>query len=230
MSRVLERAVSVELRKISVKSSVFMVLANDRLRASLVRLRSFLGGRDWLYLLALLVPLVVYNLVLKAIRIHSEEGHAGLLEVLGLIRSDLLFNLGYALLWIGLFALVRRGLLRWLVLALFHASAVVVVAITTCAHFYFEETGSTLDLNIIVYSLTTLGEINDVIASVASPAVWALAVAVLCYAVLGPWFITWFVYRWRNRRATARAPARASRLRATAVCLAGVALAFFSVL
>jgi len=206
-----------------------MAVVDGKLRARMWRIRSFLSGRDWIHLLALLVPLVVYNLTLKAIRIHGEEEHASLWDVLGLIRSDLLFNLGYALLWIGLFALVRRGLLRWLVLALFHASAVVVVAITTCAHFYFEETGSTLDLNIIVYSITTLGEINDVIASVASPAVWALAAAVLCYAVLGPWLITWFVYRWRNRRATARAPARASRLRATAVCLAGVALAFFSV-
>ena len=96
-----------------------------------------------------------------------------------LIRSDLLFNLGYALLWIGLFALARRRLLRWAVVVLFHGVTVVIVLITTCAHFYFEETGSTLDLNIIVYTLTTLGEIKDVIGSVASPAIWALAAAAL---------------------------------------------------
>src|SRR5215218_6387424 len=173
------RVVCVEARKILVKSSAFMAPVKDRLRALLVRIRPFLGGRDWIYLLALLVPLIVYDLVLKGIRIHSEEEHAGLARVFELIRSDLLFNLGYALLWIGLFALVRRGLIRWLAVVLFHASAVLVVAITTCAHFYFEETGSTLDLNVIIYSLTTLGEIGDVIDSVASPAVWALAVAVL---------------------------------------------------
>jgi len=209
-----------------------MALARDSLRVSLGYVRHLLSGRDWIYLLALLVPLIVYDLVLKGIRIHSEEEHAGLARVFELIRSDLLFNLGYALLWIGLFALARRGLLRWLVLVLFHASAVLVVAITTCAHFYFEETGSTLDLNVIVYSLTTLGEIDDVIDSVASPAVWALAVAVMCYVVLGPWLVTWLVCRWRrwrNRRAPTRAPTRASRLGAAVVCLAGVALAFFSV-
>jgi lipoteichoic acid synthase len=203
-----------------------MALANDGLRALLIRGRSLLGGRDWIYVLALLVPLVVYNLALKTIRIHVEEEHASLVDVLGLIRSDLLFNLGYALLWIGLFALVRRGLLRWLVVVFFHASAVLVVATTTCAHFYFEETGSTLDLNVIVYSLTTLGEINDVIASVTSPAVWALAVAALCYVVLGPWLVTWLICRWRRHWS---APTRASRLGAAVVCLAGVALAFFSV-
>src|SRR5215217_1473672 len=220
------RVVCVEARKILVKSSAFMAPVKDRLRALLVRIRPFLGGRDWIYLLALLVPLIVYDLVLKGIRIHSEEEHAGLARVFELIRSDLLFNLGYALLWIGLFALARRGLLRWLVLVLFHASAVLVVAITTCAHFYFEETGSTLDLNVIVYSLTTLGEINDVIASVTSPAVWALAVAALCYVALAPWLMTWLICRWTRSR---NAPTRASRLGATVVCLAGVALAFFSV-
>ena len=75
-----------------------MALARDNLRASLAYVRSLLRGRDWIYLLALLVPLVVYDLTLKAIRIRSEEEHAGLGTVLELIRSDLLFNLGYALL------------------------------------------------------------------------------------------------------------------------------------
>src|SRR5215216_617792 len=218
--------------KIFVKFLASMALARDSLRVSLAYVRSLLSGRDWIYLLALLVPLVVYDLVLKAIRIHSQEEHVGFGTVIELIRSDVLFNLGYALLWIGLFALARRGLARWLVVGLFHGVTVVVVLITTCAHFYFEETGSTLDLNIIVYSLTTLGEVSDVIASVASPAIWALAAAVLCYVVLGPWLVTWLVCRWRrwrNRRAPTRAPTRASRLGAAVVCLAGVALAFFSV-
>src|SRR5215212_7958393 len=228
----MDRAASVELRKIFVNSSVSMILTKDKLRAPLARIRSISGGRDWHYLLALLVPLVIYNLVLKAIRIHTQEEHAGLLEVLGLIRSDLLFNLGYTLLWIGLFALAKRGLLRWMVVILFHAMAVLVVAITTCAHFYFEETGSTLDLNIIVYSLTTFGEIKDVVASVGSATIWVLAGAVLCYVVLGPWLVTWLVCRWRrwrNRRELIGRPTSVSRVGATLVCLAGVVMALFSV-
>jgi len=195
-------------------------------------MRSVLGGRNWLYLLALLVPLVVYNLVLKAIRIHSEEEHAGVLEVLGLIRSDLLFNLGYALLWVGLFALAKRGAMRWVIVVLFHATAVLVVAVSTCAHFYFEETGSTLDLNIIVYSLTTFGEIKDVVGSVASPAILGLAVAALCYVVLGPRFVTWLYCRWRrwrNRRELVWRHTNVSQPGAIVVCLAGVVIALFSV-
>jgi lipoteichoic acid synthase len=202
-----------------------MALAKDRLRVSLAYVHSLLSGRDWIYLLALLVPLVVYDLVLKGIRIHSEEEHTGLVTVLELIRSDMLFNLGYALLWIGLFALSRRGLLRWLIVVLFHTTAVLVVAITTGAHFYFEETGSTLDLNIIIYSLTTLGEINDVIASVASPAIWALAAAVLCYVVLGPWLVC----RWRNRRELTGRTAGVSPIGAAVVCAVGIVLGLFAV-
>jgi lipoteichoic acid synthase len=209
-----------------------MVLINDSLRALLVRVRSLLGGRDWVYLLTLLVPLVVYDLTLKAIRVHTQEEHASLLGSLGLIRSDLLFNLGYALFWIGLFALARRGLARWLVVVLFHGVTVVVIAITTCAHFYFEETGSTLDLNIIVYSLTTLGEVNDVIASVTSPAIWALAAAALCYVVLGPWLVTWLVRRWRrwrNRRELTGRIVSVSPIGAAVVCAVGVVLGLFAV-
>jgi lipoteichoic acid synthase len=209
-----------------------MVLTKDMLRASLARIRSISGGRDWTYLLALLVPLAVYNLVLKAIRIHTREEHAGILEVLGLIRSDVFFNLGYALLWIGLFALAKRGLLRWMVVILFHATAVLVVAITTCAHLYFEETGSTLDLNIIVYSLTTFGEIKDVVASVGSAATWVLVGVALCYMVLGPSLVTWLVgrwRRWRNRRELSGRPTTVSWKGATAVGLAGVVIALFSV-
>jgi lipoteichoic acid synthase len=209
-----------------------MAVVKDSLRVSVAYVRSLLSGRDWIYLLALLVPLVVYDLVLKAIRIHSQEEHAGFGTVIELIRSDVLFNLGYALLWIGLFALARRGLARWLVVGLFHGVTVVVVLITTCAHFYFEETGSTLDLNIIVYSLTTLGEVNDVIASVASPAIWALAAAALCYVVLGPWLVTWLVCRWRrwrNRRELTGRTVGVSPIGAAVVCAVGVVLGLFAV-
>jgi hypothetical protein len=129
---------------------------------------------------------MVYNLTLKAIRIHSQQEVMEGLSAVGLMRSDLLFNVGYALLWVGLFALARRGYLRKLVVVFFHASAVLVAATTTSAHQYFQETGSTLDFNTIVYSLRKWGEIEDVVASVASPAISALVVGVLYYAVIGP--------------------------------------------
>ena len=79
-----------------------MVSGKDRLLALWVRLRSILSGRDWIYLFSLLGPLMVYNLTLKALRIHSQQEVPERLSAVGLMRSDLLFNVGYALLWIGL--------------------------------------------------------------------------------------------------------------------------------
>ncbi|MDQ3639649.1 MAG: hypothetical protein M3426_17000 [Actinomycetota bacterium] len=89
-----------------------------------------MSRRDWTYLLALLVPLVVYNLALKAASV-ALQGEGGFPRSLSLMRSDLLFNAGYVLFWIGLFAAARRGIPRWLVVVLFHAASLLVVAVMT---------------------------------------------------------------------------------------------------
>jgi lipoteichoic acid synthase len=170
------------------------VASGDHKRlALLARFRSILSGRDWVYLSSLLVPLVVYNLVLKGIRIDSQEELPGGLAAFALIRSDLLFNLGYVFLWVGLFALTRDSRLRWPVVVLFHTVTILVVATTTSAHQYFQETGSTLSLNVITYSLRTLGEIADVIGSVTSLAIWAWVLVILGYIVFGPWIVATLV-------------------------------------
>ena len=170
-----------------------MASGDHKRLALLARFRSILSGRDWVYLSSLLVPLVVYNLVLKGIRIDSQEELPGGLAAFALIRSDLLFNLGYVFLWVGLFALTRDSRLRWPVVVLFHTVTILVVATTTSAHQYFQETGSTLSLNVITYSLRTLGEIADVIGSVTSLAIWAWVLVILGYIVLGPWIVATLV-------------------------------------
>ena len=103
-----------------------MATGDHKRLAALTRFRSVLSGRDWVYLSSLLVPLVIYNLVLKGIRVRSQDEVGGVFGVLDMIRSDLLFNLGYVFLWVGLFALTRRGRLRWLVVVLFHTTTILV--------------------------------------------------------------------------------------------------------
>lgn len=160
-----------------------------------------LPRRDWIYLLSLLIPLVDYNLFLKLTLISAQPGTPGILRTLGLMRSDLLFNLGYAALCIGLFAVARRGPFRWAVVILFHASAVLVALITTSAHQYFEKTGSTLDYGMIAYAFNSPGEVKGIIASAASPVLWIFVALVLLYAIFGPWLITRIVSRWRDQPA-----------------------------
>jgi lipoteichoic acid synthase len=189
--------------------------------------RSILSGRDWVYLGSLLLPLVVYNLVLKGIRISSQEDVPGGLAAFGLIRSDLLFNLGYVFLWIGLFALTRGSRLRLPVLVLFHVATILVAGATTAAHKYFQETGSTLSLNIITYSLESFGEIKDVIGSVASPWIWLSLLAILEYIILGPSLISRLVFG-RPDRSRRSGSVATSRWLALGACVVSVGLVFLS--
>ena len=171
--------------------------------------------------------MVLYNLVLKAIRIHSQEGPPDGLAAFALIRSDVLFNLGYVFLWVGLFALTRHNRLRLPVVILLHTVTILVVATTTSAHQYFQETGSTLSLSVITYSLSKLGEIEDVIGSVTSLAIWAWVLVILFYLVFGPWTIAALVCRRRGRPESFGSP-NTSRLFALGACLASVGLVFLS--
>src|SRR5829696_9786416 len=158
----------------------------------------FLNRRDWVYLLSLLIPLVVYNLALKASSVASVPG---LTPTFDLVRSDVFFNLGYVMFWIGLFTAARsssRGPLRRVVIVLFHATTVLVVIVTTFAHQYFKETGTTLDYGIVALWLPQFKEVIPVLTGGATPWAWALLLAALLYATLGPWLLTRAVERWRG--------------------------------
>ena len=156
----------------------------------MVRVRSLLTRGDWVYLASLLVPLVVYNVVLKVIRIVTRPGAPGPLGFLDQVRSDLLFNLGYVALWVGIFAVVRGRWARLISLVLLHVSVVLVVVLTTSAHFFYEKTGSTLDWGFVVVSVSSLGELRGAIGSETTALHWILVSVGLLYTILGPTLIT----------------------------------------
>ena len=154
--------------------------------ATPLRPRYLLGREDWTRVLALLVPLIVYVLALKAARVAALPDEHGILGALELMRSDLLFNSGYALLWVGLFAVARRGPARALVTLVFHAATVLVALVATGAHQFYEVTGSTLNFDAVLYLVLSPREVGAVAASEAGPALAALVAAALLYAVFGP--------------------------------------------
>ncbi len=156
----------------------------------MTRARNLLTRGNWVYLASLLVPLFVYNVALKVVRIVTRPGAPGPLGFLDQVRSDLLFNLGFAALWVGIFALVRGRWARRVSLVLFHASVVLVVVLTTSAHFFYEKTGSTLDWSFVIVSVSSLGEIKGVIGSETTALHWILVCVGLLYTVLGPTLIT----------------------------------------
>jgi lipoteichoic acid synthase len=191
------------------------------------RFKGILGREDWIYVLSLLVPLFLYNVALKVVRVATQLDVPGPLGFLDQIRSDVLFNLGYAALWVGLFAVFRSGLPRLAVLALFHVAAMVVVALTTSAHFFYKTTGSNLSLDFVVVSLSSFGEVKGAIESETTTLHWLLLSAILFYVVAGPAVVTFLASKdWHVPVRTAGRPWAAP----LAVCVAAVAFAAMSLL
>jgi lipoteichoic acid synthase len=162
------------------------------------RTRKLLTREEWIYVLSMLVPLVLYNVVLKVVRVATQFQAPGPLGFVDQVRSDLLFNLGYAALWIGLFAVVRSGVPRRILLVLFHLSAIVVVAITTSVHVFFDKTGSMLGFSFMLHSLSSMGDIWKVITSETTLMHWIVVPVALIYGTVGPAIITRiFTHGWR---------------------------------
>jgi len=151
---------------------------------------SLLDRRDWVYLLSLLIPLVAYDLALKVVGLASEQPGSGVWDVVGQLRSEILFDAGYVLVWIGLFAVARRGIPRMVVLVLLHASAILVVVISTVAYQYFRDTGTVLDYSVVAYYLAKPGEAKGAVSSDAPVGAWLVLSAALLYALPGPLLLT----------------------------------------
>ncbi len=153
---------------------------------------------------------MVYSLLMKALVLSSRNVDIAGGSSVSITRllayamwSDIFFVLGYALLWIGLFAVARKGALRWGVLVLFHVTAILVVALKTIAYQYIQGTGTTLDYTIIALWLPRADEIGPMLAQGISPSAWVVLLVALFYAALGPWLITRFIVRWRGWPSTA---------------------------
>jgi lipoteichoic acid synthase len=188
-----------------------------------VRLKRLLIREDWIYILSLLVPVCVYNVALKVWRVATQFEVPGPLGFLDQVRSDLLFNLGYAVLWIGIFAVVRGRAPRLLALGLFHVFSILVVVLTTCAHVYFLKTGSTLGLSFVLNSLSSFGEIWGAITSETKLMHWIVIPIAVLYGSVGPAIVTRLAaHRWHVP------PRNVGRSRAALLATYLAALSLFS--
>ena len=166
-------------------------MAAEKGKASAVaRLKGLLVREDWIYLLSLLGPLFVYNVTLKVVRVATQFEVPGPLGFLDQVRSDFLFNLGYAVLWIGVFAAVRGGVPRLIALGLCHVLAILLVALTTIAHSFFEKTGSTLSMDFLLSSLSSMEIIWKIVESETTVLQWILLGFTLLYVIFGPAVVT----------------------------------------
>jgi lipoteichoic acid synthase len=149
-----------------------------------------LDRRDRVYLLSLLVPLLAYDLALKVVGLASGRSDVGAWDALGMLRSELLFDGGYALVCVGLFAVARRGVPRVMALVFLHASAVLLVVTATVAYQYFRSTGTVLNYAMVAYYLAKPGEAGGAVSSDAPVGSWLLLSAALLYVLPGPLLLT----------------------------------------
>ena len=196
-------------------------------------LRALLTREDWVYILGLLLPLILYDVALKTSRVVGLLGAPGPLEFVDQVRSELLFGLGYLALWVGVFAVARRGVPRLLTLVLFHLMVVVDATLTTGAHYFYETTGSVLDYEMVAYSLSAWQEIWPIVTTEATSAHWLLLAAVLSYALAGPAILVRLFgsLRWRGsprRRAPAASSSLGVRIVSVVLCLAAATLGTLS--
>lgn len=150
---------------------------------------------DWVYLLSLLAPVVIYNIALKVVRITGQVTPPGFFGFVDQVRSDVLSNVGFALLWVGLFAVLRSKAVRAVMLVFFHLSCLLPLILNTGSHFYYATTGSTLDYGLIIRTFQAFGEISGVIANEATVVRMLLISVVLFYGIFGPAVVARLVFR-----------------------------------
>lgn len=161
-----------------------------------------LSRYDWVYLLSLLVPFIVFSLTLKTLMISSRRidffDFSTPYRLIYPAISDIFFLIGYALFWVGLLAVARKGPLRWGVVILFHVITGFVVIVKTSAQQYYQETGTTLDFTLIALWLPRVNELMLYILQGIPPSAWVLLTAILFYTAFGPWLVASFVGRRRG--------------------------------
>ncbi|MGI8650032.1 MAG: hypothetical protein ACR2KW_06585, partial [Rubrobacter sp.] len=125
-----------------------------------VRRNHRLKREDWAYLLSLLVPFVFLTLSLKVARIIELPAEHGLAGSLTLLRSDLLFNLGYVMFWVGTFIVARRGVARVLAVVSLHVATILLALISVGADQYYKVTGTSLGMDPALFFLSSPGEFS----------------------------------------------------------------------
>ncbi|MBV9455534.1 MAG: hypothetical protein JOZ19_15685, partial [Rubrobacter sp.] len=194
--------------------------------------RTLLSRQDSVYLLSLLIPFVVYRLALNALDVASLPGGHSLGQVLELALSNIFFSLGYALLWIGLFATAKKGPLRWVVLFFFHFATILALIMFTFAYQYFQENGATLDYDTFAEWIPKLDEVAPILFQNVSLLARVLVLVSLFYVALGPWLLMRAVAWWRGwqRKSPTEATTKTFLLSPLVLCLLGLGFGTLSVL
>lgn len=160
---------------------------------------------EWVYLAALLGPLLALNLILGTLRAAGVEG--GALAAARSLGSEALFNAGFVLVCAGTFLLFRRGVGRAALVVVVHLMTALLAVLSLSSYLYLRSTGSPLDYGIISYYVGNLADARGAIAAETPLVIWPLLCVVLIYLVAGPSVVKRWVQSQYEPRPTGPAPA-----------------------
>jgi len=116
--------------------------------------RGILAPGHWAYILLLLVPVAVVDLIFQAVRVLSPagDGRVSLVswQLLDALRSDLMFHIANIVFWVVVFAVVRGRVTRRVAAVLFHIWFTILSIFVVLTMLYFV----LLDVMINVHSIS----------------------------------------------------------------------------
>ena len=141
------------------------------------------------FLVGLVAPLVLVFVGLKAWRVYLREEVSQWYLVPDLLRSEVMVVVAFVSLGlVGLRCAGRPGIRRAVVAGMQIVGGGL-VAIEIFSHFFFVETGSVLDLNLMLFSLTD-PELTGFIVTTLTPREYWIFFAIVMAVLAGfPWFV-----------------------------------------
>jgi len=205
------------------------------LRSRLRAAWTVLPPGHWFYLLILLVPTALVDLMFNTMRLSHPAGGIpvsfGTWAWLVSIRSDLFFHLANIAFWVGVFALVRRPVARRLATVVFHVWFVLLALFVIIAQMYFLLLDVVLTVD-SVYLVTLLFQIEvvKIIRAEVEAYIPGLGMLLVLLAnFLPPIANHWWKPRWLHRwpadfRPAVSRKAAAGTLAAIVVVCLGISL------
>ncbi len=123
---------------------------------------------DMAFVFGLVVPLFLIHCGLKLVRISKHGDVSGFFALIDVFKSDIFLHAAFAFLGLALFGLVSRLAYRIIILLSLQIGAAIFTGLENGAHNFFMITGSTLDFQLIAFTVDKFQELKGVLASESS--------------------------------------------------------------
>lgn len=167
-------SVGLDVSLLSVKAKVVALLKRG-------------AALEWAFVFGLALPLFVTTIVLRAIRVVNRDAEMEALKWVDVFKSDVFFGFGFIALGFALLYATRNKKLRFPTFLFIQFLTVTIVLIEVVAFNFFNRTGSTLDFQLIYFTLSQLVMTFDVVASEVPQYIWWMMIAAVPLGLFIPW-------------------------------------------